>query len=171
MEQEKREYKKNREREKEKEKERERERTAMERMAMERKRQEAEHRVIFRNDYGTFLPPHHFISSFITLDKVSLKEEWFFCSVPQPHSDDAVRPRTRDEYEQQQRQRNHNKPARYGNSCEMSWASETLSLSNVFLPWTQASSASATRLWEHQRWLRLPGPPCAPSGSNQAWCC
>lgn len=76
MEQEKREYKKNREREKEKE--RERERVAMDRMAMERKRQEAEHRVIFRNDYGTFLLPHDFISA---LDKVSFKEEWFLWSL------------------------------------------------------------------------------------------
>ena len=53
MEQEKREYKKNREREhereREKEKERERERLAMERMAMERRRQEGDYRVIFCN--------------------------------------------------------------------------------------------------------------------------
>lgn len=54
MEQEKREYRKNREREKEKEREREkerdRERLAMERMAMERKRQEGDYRVIFHNE-------------------------------------------------------------------------------------------------------------------------
>lgn len=55
MEQEKREYKKvrerdhEREREKEREREREREKLAMERMAMERKRQEGDYRVIFRN--------------------------------------------------------------------------------------------------------------------------
>lgn len=45
MEQEKREYRKNREREKEKE--RERERLAMEKMAMERRRPEGDYRVIF----------------------------------------------------------------------------------------------------------------------------
>lgn len=56
MEQEKREYRKIREREKEKErerekeKERERERLAMDRMAMERKRQEGDYRVIFHNE-------------------------------------------------------------------------------------------------------------------------
>ncbi|KAM9358357.1 coiled-coil domain-containing protein 50 [Symphorus nematophorus] len=76
MEQEKREYRKNREREhereREKEKERERERLAMERMAMERRRQEGDYR---------------------------------------PNSEEVVRPRTRDEYENQ-RQKNHNKPAR-----------------------------------------------------------
>lgn len=55
MEQEKREYRKNREREhereheKDKEREREKERLAMERMAMERKRQEGDYRVIFHN--------------------------------------------------------------------------------------------------------------------------
>lgn len=55
MEQEKREYKKirerdhDREREKEREREREREKLAMERMAMERKRQEGDYRVIFHN--------------------------------------------------------------------------------------------------------------------------
>lgn len=57
MDQEKREYKKNREREKEKERERERERerTAMERMAMERKRQEAEHKVTLPHDLSPSL--------------------------------------------------------------------------------------------------------------------
>ncbi len=53
MEREKMEYRKNREREnereREKEKERDRERLAMERMAMERRRQEGDYRVIFRN--------------------------------------------------------------------------------------------------------------------------
>lgn len=53
MEQEKKEYRKNREREnereREKEKERERERLAMERMALERRRQEGDFRVIFCN--------------------------------------------------------------------------------------------------------------------------
>lgn len=47
MEQEKKEYRKNREREKEKE--RERERLAMERMAVERRRQEGDYRVIFHD--------------------------------------------------------------------------------------------------------------------------
>ncbi|XP_029939190.1 coiled-coil domain-containing protein 50 isoform X2 [Salarias fasciatus] len=70
MEQDKKEYKKNREREKEKE--RERERLAMERMAMERRRPEGDYR---------------------------------------PHSEDVVRPRTRNEHEYQ-RQKNHSKPAR-----------------------------------------------------------
>nr|XP_057928678.1 coiled-coil domain-containing protein 50 isoform X2 [Doryrhamphus excisus] len=77
MDQEKKEYRKHREREKErerdreeKERERERERLAMEKMAMERRRPEGDHRA---------------------------------------HSEDVVRPRTRDDH---QRHRNHHKPSR-----------------------------------------------------------
>lgn len=124
MEQEKKEYRKNREREnereREKEKERERERLAMERMAMERRRQDRDYRVTFhnhalRNMCCSALGAKCFCSLRLFLHQ-TLFPLWrwsrnFLFSL-QLNPEEVVRPRTRDEYENQ-RQRNHNKPARY----------------------------------------------------------
>lgn len=117
MEQEKKEYRKNREREKEKE--RERERLAMDRMAMERRRQEGDYRVIFCNHTllnfwgGNIFAAHLKYISLFSLWYKNLNFRFNFIFVGfQPNVEEVVRPRTRDEYEYQ-RQRNHNKPARY----------------------------------------------------------
>lgn len=132
MEQEKREYKKIRERdhekerEKEREREREREKLAMERMAMERKRQEGDYRVIIHyHSWSKIRALERNISAaYDFIFYVSVFPLWYkshkerrnncrnFGFLFQPHSEDVVRPRTRDESEHQ-RQRNHNKPARY----------------------------------------------------------
>lgn len=109
MEQEKKEFKKLREREKEKERDRdrdrerdrERDRAAMEKMAMERRRHEGDYRVIFQEGLGVSLFPLREGNRRFGNDQ--------FLLVLQPHSEDVVRPRTRDEYEHP---RNHNKPAR-----------------------------------------------------------
>lgn len=101
MEREKKEYRKNREWEKEKE----RERLAMERMAVERRRQEGDSRVIFHDCIflTCLLFPYKlfFLCGTRTIISVGF----------QPNSEDVVRPRTREEYEYQ-RQKNY-KPPRY----------------------------------------------------------
>lgn len=184
MEQEKKEYKKNREREKEKE--RERERLAMERMAMERRRQETDYRVIFHNHthfkmwgeiflcksvFPLWYKHHNFRShNFIY---------FFFFDGFQPTSEEVVRPRTRDEYEYQ-RQRNHNKPARYKTqyvfrtfTVSADAQNSVINFLSVFLSLSlsQASSASSTRLWECEPWLRVLQPSCPPTCSHQTWGC
>ncbi|XP_068447408.1 coiled-coil domain-containing protein 50 isoform X2 [Clinocottus analis] len=89
MEQEKKEYRKNRERENEREREKEKER---ERLAIERERE----RMVIERER-------------LAMEKKAMERRRPDGDY-RPNSEEVVRPRTRDEYEHQ-RQRNHNKPA------------------------------------------------------------